>query len=555
MAKKLLALLLVMIMVIGLVACGEKTPDPTDPPKQNETNDPAVEQTEAPTMADPSTVKFTVAIETALEDASVMPMFQMISEGTGYYPDYYEVSPAAASEQYELMWLEDEIPNFITLSGLNATDAAQKGEEGLIADLAPYITPELCPNMFKYLQDHEWDQLTDSEGHIYYLGTFEDTYIGRGIAINKTWLEKLNLEVPNTPDELLNVWRAFKTQDPNGNGIADEIPFAFQQAKKTPAMTYLWPMFAMFGEDAPTKDWQLDDEGNVVFSWATESYKEGVKWFAQAYAEGLIDPENFTMDLNTFRGKCQGETQIYGSVTTFVYTAPSQCFTEEIALEHYEWILPMVNQATGKRHWENPGQYPSGLNQLCAISGDTDPETIKHILKWVDFMYDPYIGTQLDQAPMPWGVYADESNPGYYNYPTPGADFGTYTDYNEWRAAMHTQDLPKVITDYAENLRDWRVNILSSAIEVAYAERNVWYREECVLHNYCAMDAATEEETEIANLYNTEFTAYWKNQMALWITGQGDIDAEWDAYIEKLNTLGLQELTEMRQARVDRKLG
>ena len=76
--KKIISLLLVLIMVIGLVACGEKTPDPTDPPKQNEQNDPAVEQTEAPTMADPSTVKFTVAIETALEDASVMPMFQMI---------------------------------------------------------------------------------------------------------------------------------------------------------------------------------------------------------------------------------------------------------------------------------------------------------------------------------------------------------------------------------------------------------------------------------------------------------------------------------------------
>ena len=554
MAKKLMALLLVMIMVIGLVACGQKgnTNDPTDPPKQNDNKDPAVEQTEAPTMADPSTVKFTVAIETALEDASVMPMFQMISEGTGYYPDYVEISPAAASEQFELMWLEDDIPNFLTLSGLSTAKCKELYDEGLIVDLAPYITPELCPNMYTYLQDHEWKQLTNSNGQILYLGTFEDTYISRGLAMNMTWLKTLGLEVPTTPDELLEVWRAFKTQDPNGNGIADEIPFAFQQAKN-PAMTYLWPMFGMFGEDAPVVDWYLDDEGNVVFGWATESYKEGVKFFQQAYKEGLIDVENFTMDLNTFKGKCQGDTIIYGSVTTFVYTAASQSFTEDVGMEHYDWILPMVNQTTGNSHWLNPGQHPSGLTQICAISADTDPETIKHILKWVDYMYDPYIGTQLDQAPLGYGIYPSE-NEGYYNNgPDPDADFGEYENYTDWRAAMHTQDLPKCITDYAEGIRNWKVDITSSAIEIVYGERNVEYRAGCVLHNYCTMDAATEEETEISNMYNTEFAAFWKNQMALWITNpDADIDAEWDAYIENLNRLGLQELTEMRQARVDR---
>ena len=42
--------------------------------------------------------------------------------------------------------------------------------------------------------------------------------------INKTWLDKLGLQMPTTWDELENVLDAFKTQDPNGNGKADEVP-------------------------------------------------------------------------------------------------------------------------------------------------------------------------------------------------------------------------------------------------------------------------------------------------------------------------------------------
>lgn len=42
--------------------------------------------------------------------------------------------------------------------------------------------------------------------------------------INKTWLDKLGLKVPDTIDELYNVLKAFKERDPNGNGRLDEIP-------------------------------------------------------------------------------------------------------------------------------------------------------------------------------------------------------------------------------------------------------------------------------------------------------------------------------------------
>ena len=39
--------------------------------------------------------------------------------------------------------------------------------------------------------------------------------------------------------------------------------------------------------------------------------------------------------------------------------------------------------------------------------------------------------------------------------------------------------------------------------------------------------------------------------LARWITGQGDIDAEWDAYVKRMDELGLQEYLKLCQQAYD----
>src|SRR5690554_3248837 len=44
--------------------------------------------------------------------------------------------------------------------------------------------------------------------------------------INQKWLDNLNLEMPETINEYYDVLKAFKNNDPNLNGINDEIPLS-----------------------------------------------------------------------------------------------------------------------------------------------------------------------------------------------------------------------------------------------------------------------------------------------------------------------------------------
>ena len=53
-------------------------------------------------------------------------------------------------------------------------------------------------------------------------------------------MNKLGLEVPNTVEEYENVLRAFRDQDPNGNGLKDEVPYFARQWQEMIRLVTLW---------------------------------------------------------------------------------------------------------------------------------------------------------------------------------------------------------------------------------------------------------------------------------------------------------------------------
>ena len=63
--------------------------------------------------------------------------------------------------------------------------------------------------------------LVTFDGHQYGLPEPPPLPKREGLVIRKDWLDKLGLEVPTTPEELLAVAKAFTEQDPDGNGKND----------------------------------------------------------------------------------------------------------------------------------------------------------------------------------------------------------------------------------------------------------------------------------------------------------------------------------------------
>ena len=108
-----------------------------------------------------------------------------------------------------------------------------------------------------------------------------------GAMIRKDWLDNLGLEMPTTQEELVEVLRAFKTQDPNVNGVADEIPTGGRAEARW--MDYL---FAMYGiamwEGYP--EWDIFD-GELTYSAVTPNMRDALEFISGLYQEGLLDVE------------------------------------------------------------------------------------------------------------------------------------------------------------------------------------------------------------------------------------------------------------------------
>ncbi|MDF2647546.1 MAG: transporter substrate-binding protein, partial [Paenibacillus sp.] len=94
--------------------------------------------------------------------------------------------------------------------------------DGVVQDLTKIMTPETMPNYYKYWTNPEELKRFQVEN------VFKRAlvpYSSRGYIssyyIRKDWLDKLNLKMPETYDEMIKVMEAFTFQDPDGNGKND----------------------------------------------------------------------------------------------------------------------------------------------------------------------------------------------------------------------------------------------------------------------------------------------------------------------------------------------
>lgn len=127
------------------------------------------------------------------------------------------------------------------------------------------------------------------DGKIYYIPCYADGVVSDGWFIRKDWLDKLGLSEPQSVEDYYEVLKAFKNGDPNGNGIADEIPYFSRKSgvnytDSILSLLYLWDVNRSI----------IEKDGKIVFAPCEPEYIEAVSNIAKWYREGLIDPEIYT---------------------------------------------------------------------------------------------------------------------------------------------------------------------------------------------------------------------------------------------------------------------
>ena len=515
MKKRWLAAVLTAAMMSSLLAgCGK-------------TQAPSGESTAQPEKEEPVTLRI-ATIDNPYDPASYtngLPVMQAIEEATNVKIEW-EVTPSSQYETYTqtILAAAEDMPDI--MCSVYGQDMRTLYEAGLIVDLKPLID-SVGTNTKKYLEEHPdiLGMITEPDGTILSIPTIQDgENFGHGFMIRKDWLDKLGLSVPTTSDELLDVLRAFKTQDPNGNGQADEIPTTITG---TYNLDFSWPY--MFGI-SPGRDFDADADGKVIYPPMEDSYKEFLKFMNVMYSEGLLDSmfstrtnEEWTTLINTDKvGFVQG------------------------------WVtnLPTLNQNEGQL-WipMNVPKGPEGKSFSVSVPTITGKNFITKDCKNPEAAFK-----FLDY------VWASEEGRMLANYGIEGTSYEMvdgqpqFTEFilNNPDGLSSREALLSIGADHKLP----RISGAALAEATSTEEFRKWNEANKAMMRKCFPSfeiIMTPEETEAkAEAGFTDMWTYKEEMKARFIMGKDDIDDYWDTYVKKLKDMGIDKVIAIEQAKYDR---
>lgn len=309
-------------------------------------------------------------------------LYEMYKEklGVGVINPYVEWNGGTNYlNQLNLKIAANEMPDmFIPQQGIENSLA----KNGAIADLTELL-PKYAPNVWNTIPKEMWEVVKANDptgqGKIYYIPGVVD--YGRYAAmIRQDWLDKLGLPMPKTQDEYVQVLKAFRDNDPNGNGLKDEIPTGGREQARW--MDHLFAMYgvAMF-EGYP--DWDVYD-GQLTYSAVTPNMKAALEFLSELYQEGLIDKESL---LNT-KDKWDGKIHSNKVGNYFHWVEHGNLILENVykntgvKAEFSVLPVPQVDGYNGFYTWKRftPPQW--------VVKNNKDQEKLMATLKLLNNMYD-----------------------------------------------------------------------------------------------------------------------------------------------------------------------
>jgi putative aldouronate transport system substrate-binding protein len=484
--------------------------------------------------------KFNLSIkwQTTTFDGGPAKEKRQISLASGDYPDLYLLIP----------WVDQ----------FSQSDLLKLSNQGVVVPLNQLID-QYAPNIKKALDASPGykEMASAPDGKIYGLPQWVDCFhcsYQDKLWMNSAWLKKLGLEQPKTTEDMRKVLQAFKTQDPNGNGKADEIPLSADV--RDVLIPYFMNAFIYDpqGTSGNNNSTLVLDNGKVDLQANKDGWRKGLAYLNSLYKEGLIDKGAFTQNPDALHQ--QGDhagTVILGSATAL---HPGIFMSTGVA-DKRDMQYDVVPPLTGPDGANFTGyNFPSAPGATFVLTSKATPEEQIQAIKLLD-----YIFTDEGQINAFWGkedktwrkpkagdVALDKSlKPSYAQIPQkPGAAPAN----SGWQALAQYNN-----TATFRNSEAIATDIYSAAgYERRLYEATKLYagkEDKSKIYPYWKVWIDPSQASEVATL-QTNIDNYVQQNALQFVTGSKNIDTDWDSYVKGLEGLGLKRYLEIQQAAYDK---
>lgn len=590
--SKLIALLLALVMLLScLTACGKKEapaveePAKTEEPKKEEPKAEEPKKEEAAPADEPylplvkdGSAKLTIGLSqhANVVDYDTNDYTLWLEEQTGIDLEfvYFSNDAKEAGQQLALMMNAGEkLPDILwKFSAVDLNAANEYGEDGYFLDLKPLI--EEYGRFYTEMRDSitieadsknlEIYATNPNDGAIYAMPSYQISAGGGDLVsnhpmINKAWLDKLGEEVPKTVDDLVRVLTRFVSEDPNGNGVRDELGMTgIIKNTRGNVLEYVINAY-IFNED--TYMYNIDADGNITLPYAADEYRQAMIKLNEMYEAGLIAPVSFTMS------KTAEIIPIFTpadgvSIGGVVSGHPTNITADE-GWNAFEYVgLPALQAET-----DLGGYVPirsATFNFDTYITEDCEDPALA--FKFIDFMYSEEsilrqrygkLGTDWEWAPAGMKnqngkeakvlvhdaqAYSGQNNKTWHVLGCYILEYAKYPSVN----AGYDPNVKVEDMDFAGQKSAWQNKEVVAAWYTGAQKEDVFYK---AVYN--------AEENEAVAEYSKNFLAYVEEARALFTTGTLDpnSDADWEQYLSNLEASGMSALLEATQSAVNRMNG
>lgn len=560
--KKLISMLLVMAIAFSLFAgCGTKEETPDTPAENTEKTETSKDGTDsekketddasAETVTAPEEITYPLAIELAelkimvptdsmIEDLETNELTAEYEAKTNVHVAWEEVPSKSKTEKLNIVLATGEdMPDILLNMGLSNQQIITYGvDQEILIDLKPLID-QYAPNIRATLDAHpEYENaITAPNGSIYALPEIDEVYHVKGYQkywIYQPWLDAVGMEVPTTIDELTAVLRAFKEQDPNGNGEQDEIPLTGAITGWNTGVVDFF-MSAFVYSDQGNR-WVVNN-GEVSVPYNTNEWREGLKYLNMLYSEGLLDPSAFTQDQPQLKQVVMNEAAaLVGSATGGAPGAISKNNSERA--KGFVVVPPL----TGPEGYTVAAKKPLGIQpgKFAITSVCEDPVLA---IKWLDWFYsqEGSLRSRAGVEGRDWR-YAEGDEKGVNDLP------GVYFRLLKFGKVQNAHWNKIVPIYFSDALRNGLV-VDDTTLEKYLYDITKEHYEPHFPEEVMKPFFMTVEEAEEYAEYNYLVESFVEESNAKFILGSSDIndDAEWEKYLAELNNMGLERYIEIAQ--------
>ena len=465
-----------------------------------------------------------------------------ITEETGITIEWTELAAGTAAERIPLMLSSGDLPDVFWAA---LSDAQVLQNESNLFAMEDYME-DFAPNSLATYDQLgvDWKQIaTTPSGHIFgFLGRYESLYenTGDGIQIiNKAWLDKVGMDVPTTLDEFTEVLRAFKEQDPNGNGQADEIPYCFSEdmwcAYATNTMGW-WGIGDGAGSDTTSSKSTRD--GKVTGSVNTDEYRQYLEYTHSLYAEGLMDQEGFSQNTEVFSTKIKS-----GQVGTYFCWTALEYLTSE---QEKDWVvLPPIQAIEGVDPIANGEVDRSTIqkNKWVITTSCEHPEAAMRLWDYQARDVESKMTVAMGEKGKLWNEYEDGS--GYY-FVVPEDTTPEFT-FEHMKYTYGVVNDPPLLTKEETPKNDGEISPSAALRDTMVDQVDEYFlpKEDQLPQIYVSTEAIDQR-----TFIETDLFAYIKEFRAQAIMN-GFTDDEWNNYVSQLDAYGYQEWLQWYQDMMD----